>query len=100
MARPKAPIAKVNGKGYILRLPNRRVMVFPCDNGVLIKCKRLGGDGEPRVVTTRLPLSMDAALGMAAMVEQVHEDELARSRVPESVRRKTDGKNSDIVPGE
>jgi hypothetical protein len=95
MARPIIFSAKIIRRGYMLRLQNRRVEVFPTDTGVAIRFKRLGGDGEPRVVKTELALSMDAALGMVGMIEQVHEDELARSKVPKSTRRKSNGKDKD-----
>jgi hypothetical protein len=65
------PAVRTTGPGTGYKLHNRRVTVFPTQGGVLIKCKRLGGAGEPRVVTSKLALSDDAAFVIHSLVEDV-----------------------------
>lgn len=87
------PPSKINGRGIKVKLHNRRVSVFPTDSGVVIICKRLGGENEPRVVTTKLPLTDDAAIAISGLIEEIIRDKYKREKAQRAVNSIKRNKN-------
>jgi hypothetical protein len=74
----EAKIHSAVGRGLEVKLRNRRIGVFPTDEGIVIRAKRLGGAKEQRIVVTKMALSDDAAIAVASMIDELMRKKLIK----------------------